>query len=405
MKAVDSRRATWRIIARTEVETTQADEQQAKDAKEHVARVEPDLQKVCDGVLALMDKKLVPSEISGEFKLFYYMMKGDYYRYCAEIATGDAKSKAAEDALVANAEATKVQKTVEILQVRYIDKTVDVPVVRQCQVLNIETVQKTVEVPQALFPDRVVDVPVVMQRQTPQVEKSDIPVPRVMVETLEAVERMQNCTGGHAVDVPVCVIKMNLAKKCLEMLAEITELNDDHKKFYEQFVKCMKLEIAELLRFNTSEPGDEQISFKEYVDRMKERQNEIYYITGESIAVVSSSSFWENLRKKGYEVLYVADPVDEYALHHFKEFDGTKLKPTTKGGLDFGDHDERNKLEELKIEFKPWRKLMKEALGDKVEEVIANDRIVDSLCVLTMSEHGLSANMERIAQQPSGSQQ
>ena len=169
------------------------------------------------------------------------------------------------------------------------------------------------------------------------------------------------------------------------------------------------------LRFNTSKSGDEQISFKEYVDRMKEGQNDNCHITGESIAVVFPSSLREHLRKKGHEVLRGADPVDEYAVQQLKEFDGTKLKPTTKEGLDFGDQDEKKTLEELKIEPEPLRKLMKEALGDKVEEAIVNDRIVDSLCFLTMSEHSLSADMERImkAQAPrdnsmhfaSGSQQ
>ena len=98
------------------------------------------------------------------------------------------------------------------------------------------------------------------------------------------------------------VIKNNLVKKCLEMFAEIAEKKDDYEKFYEQFVECMKLgiransvedfETAELLRFNTSKSRDEQISLKEYIDRMKEGQNDIYYITGESIAVVSSSPFF-----------------------------------------------------------------------------------------------------------------
>merc|ERR1711916_415283 len=144
-------------------------------------------------------------------------------------------------------------------------------------------------------------------------------------------------------------------------------------KFYEQFGKCLKLgihedstnraKIAELLRFRTSKSGDEQISLKEYVDRMKEGQNDIYYITGESIAVVSSSPFLENLRKEG---------------------------------LDIGDEDEKKKLEELKAEFEPLTKLMKEVLGDKVEKVMVSDRIVDSPCVLTTSEYGWSANMERI---------
>merc|ERR1712054_199082 len=202
------------------------------------------------------------------------------------------------------------------------------------------------------------------------------------------------------------VIKKNLVKKCLEMFNEITEKKDDYKKFYEQFSKNIKLgihedstnraKVAELMRYHTSKSGDEQISFKEYVDRMKEGQNDIYYITGESIAAVSSSPFLENLRKKGLEVLYMVDPVDEYAVQQLKEFDGKKLKSTTKEGLDIADEDEKKKIEELKAEFEPLSKLMKEVLGDKVEKVMVSDRIVDSPCVLTTSEYGWSANMERI---------
>merc|ERR1711881_283653 len=202
------------------------------------------------------------------------------------------------------------------------------------------------------------------------------------------------------------VIKKNLVKKCLETWAEISEKKDDYKKFYEQFSKNIKLgihedstnrsKIAELMRYHTSKSGDEQISFKEYVDRMKEGQNDIYYITGESIQAVSSSPFLENLRKKGLEVLYMVDPVDEYAVQQLKEFDGKKLKSTTKEGLDIADEDEKKKIEELKAEFEPLTKLMKEVLGDKAEKVIVSDRIVDSPCVLTTSEYGWSANMERI---------
>ncbi|CAE8733002.1 unnamed protein product [Polarella glacialis] len=202
------------------------------------------------------------------------------------------------------------------------------------------------------------------------------------------------------------VIKKNLVKKCLEMFAEIAEKKDDYKKFYEQFGKCLKLGVHEdstnrtKVLFSQAAPrdssGDELISLKEYVDRMKEGQNDIYYITGESITQVSSSPFLENLRKKGLEVLYMVDPVDEYCVQQLKEFDGKKLKSTTKEGLDIEDEDEKKKLEELKAEFEPLTKLMKEVLGDKVEKVMVSGRMADSPCVLTTSEYGWSANMERI---------
>merc|ERR1712021_130719 len=202
------------------------------------------------------------------------------------------------------------------------------------------------------------------------------------------------------------VIKKNLVKKCLEMFAEIAEKKDDYKKFYEQFGKCLKLgvhedstnrtKVAELMRYHTSKSGDEMISLKEYVDRMKEGQNDIYYITGESMAAVSSSPFLETLRKKGLEVLYMTDPIDEYTVQQLKEFDGKKLKSTTKKGLDIEDEDEKKKLEEQKAEFEPLTKLMKEVLGDKVEKVVISSRMADSPCVLTTSEYGWSANMERI---------
>merc|ERR1712045_398033 len=144
-----------------------------------------------------------------------------------------------------------------------------------------------------------------------------------------------------------------------------------------------RTKVAEIMRYHSSKTGDEQISFKEYVDRMKEGQNDIYYITGESIAAVSSSPFLESLRKKGIEVLYMVDPIDEYAVQQLKEFDGKKLKSTTKEGLEIDDEDEK-------------KKLMKEVLGDKVEKVLISSRMADSPCVLTTSEYGWSANMERI---------
>ena len=202
------------------------------------------------------------------------------------------------------------------------------------------------------------------------------------------------------------VIKKNLVKKCLEMFTEITEKADDYKKFYEQFGKNLKLgihedstnraKLADLLRFQTSKSGDEAISLKEYCDRMKEGQNDIYYITGESIQGVSSSPFIETLRKKGLEVLYMVDPIDEYCVQQLKEYDGKKLKSVTKEGLDLDTEEEKKKTEELKAEYEPLCKLIKEVLGDKVEKVLIGTRIADSPVVLVTSEHGWSANMERI---------
>eukprot|EP00391_Amoebophrya_sp_Ameob2_P006982 CAMPEP_0178991764 /NCGR_PEP_ID=MMETSP0795-20121207/5720_1 /TAXON_ID=88552 /ORGANISM="Amoebophrya sp., Strain Ameob2" /LENGTH=709 /DNA_ID=CAMNT_0020683531 /DNA_START=158 /DNA_END=2287 /DNA_ORIENTATION=+ len=202
------------------------------------------------------------------------------------------------------------------------------------------------------------------------------------------------------------VIRKNLVKKCLEMFAEIAENNEDYKKFYEQFSKNLKLgihedttnrnKVAELMRYQTSKSGDDVVSLKEYVDRMKEGQEDIYYITGESIAGVDASPFIETLKKKGVEVLYMVDPIDEYCVQQLKEFDGKKLKSVTKEGLELEDEDEKKKLEEQKAEFENLCKLIKEVLGDKVEKVIVSNRVVESPCVLVTSEYGWSANMERI---------
>merc|ERR1712078_944131 len=127
------------------------------------------------------------------------------------------------------------------------------------------------------------------------------------------------------------VIRKNIVKKCVEMFNEIAEKKDDYKKFYEQFGKNIKLgihedstnraKLADLLRFQTSKSGDEAISLKEYCDRMKEGQNDIFYITGESVQAVSSSPFIEALRKKGFEILYMVDPIDEYCVQQLKEYD------------------------------------------------------------------------------------
>merc|ERR1712032_1257066 len=203
------------------------------------------------------------------------------------------------------------------------------------------------------------------------------------------------------------VIKKNLVKKCIEMFIEIAEKKDDYKKFYEQFGKNLKLgihedsqnrtKLADLLRFQTSKSGDEVISLKEYIDRMKDGQQDIYYITGESVATVSSSPFIESLRKKGTEVIYMVDPIDEYCVQQLKEYEGKKLISATKEGLKFEEDDEEKKaFEEAKKKTEALCKLFKEVLDDKVEKVVISNRLADSPCCLVTGEYGWSANMERI---------
>ena len=107
--------------------------------------------------------------------------------------------------------------------------------------------------------------------------------------------------------------------------------------------------LADLLRYQTSKSGEDLISLREYVDRMKEGQEDIFYITGESIEAVSASPFIETLRKKGYEVIFMVDPIDEYGVQQLKEYDGKKLKSVTKEGLDLDDEEEKKTMEELKV--------------------------------------------------------
>merc|ERR1711998_445797 len=203
------------------------------------------------------------------------------------------------------------------------------------------------------------------------------------------------------------VIKKNLVKKALEMFNEIAENAEDFNKFYEQFGKNLKLgihedsqnraKIAELLRYHSTKSGDEQTSLKEYVARMKEEQKDIYYITGESKKSVETAPFIEQLKKRGLEVLYMVDPIDEYAVQQLKEYDGKKLVAVTKEGLDLEKtEDEKKEFEEKKAACENLCKLIKEVLGDKAEKVVVTDRLASSPCCLVTGEYGWSANMERI---------
>jgi len=203
------------------------------------------------------------------------------------------------------------------------------------------------------------------------------------------------------------VIRKNLVKKCMELFEELAEDKENFKKFYEQFSKNLKLgvhedstnrkKIADLIRYHTSASGEDQVSFKEYVSRMKENQKHIYYITGENRDQVSNSSFVERVKKRGLEVIFMTEPIDEYVVQQLKEYDGKQLVSVTKEGLELPEDDEETKKRESdKAKFEGLCKIMKDILDKKVEKVVVSNRLVESPCCIVTSQYGWTANMERI---------
>lgn len=203
------------------------------------------------------------------------------------------------------------------------------------------------------------------------------------------------------------VIRKNLVKKCIELFEELTEDKDNYKKFYEQFSKNIKLgihedssnrnKLSDLLRYHTSASGDEVCSLKDYVGRMKETQKHIYFITGENKEQVANSSFVERVKKRGFEVVYMTEPIDEYVVQQMKEFDGKQLVSVTKEGLELPeDEEEKKKREEDKAKYENLCKVMKNILDNKVEKVVVSNRLVNSPCCIVTSQYGWTANMERI---------
>ncbi|KAL7642891.1 UNVERIFIED_CONTAM: hypothetical protein RMT77_006180 [Armadillidium vulgare] len=203
------------------------------------------------------------------------------------------------------------------------------------------------------------------------------------------------------------VIRKNLVKKTLELLDELTEEKESYKKFYDNFSKNIKLGIhedssnrkrlADYLRYHTSSSGDEMCSLKDYISRMPENQKHIYYITGETKEQVSNSAFVEKVRNRGFEVVYMIEPIDEYCVQQLKEYEGKQLIAVSKEGLELPEDEvEKKKFEENKTKFEGLCKVMKDILDKKVEKVVISNRLVSSPCCIVTSQYGWTANMERI---------
>nr|XP_029521786.1 endoplasmin-like isoform X1 [Oncorhynchus nerka] len=203
------------------------------------------------------------------------------------------------------------------------------------------------------------------------------------------------------------VIRKKLVRKTLDMIKKIAE-EQYNEKFWKAFGTNIKLgviedhsnrtRLAKLLRFQTSNSDTVLASLEQYVERMKEKQDKIYFMAGTSRQEAESSPFVEKLLKRGYEVLYLTEPVDEYCIQALPEFDGKRFQNVAKEGVKFDESDKtKEKREGLEKEYEPLTTWMKDsALKDKIEKAVLSQRLTNSPCALVASQYGWSGNMERI---------
>merc|ERR1719160_1980042 len=198
--------------------------------------------------------------------------------------------------------------------------------------------------------------------------------------------------------------------------AEEAEDNEDYLKFWKEFNKAIKLglyeessnrtKLAKLLRFQTSKSGDNWTSLEKYISRMAKGQKNIYYISAENKEAAEKSPYLERFRKKGIEVLYYTDPIDEYAMPQLTEFKGFQFMGANKENLKFDDDaEDEAKVKKLGETHKKLTDWAKETLGSKVEKVVISNRLLETPAIIVSSQYGWSTNMERIMKaQTMGSQ-
>ncbi|XP_072407955.1 endoplasmin [Chiloscyllium punctatum] len=203
------------------------------------------------------------------------------------------------------------------------------------------------------------------------------------------------------------VIRKKLVRKTLDMIKKIAEEKYEDE-FWKEFGTNIKLgviedhsnrtRLAKLLRFQSSNHETKRTSLEQYLERMKEKQDKIYFMAGSSRKEVESSPFVERLLKKGYEVLYLTEPVDEYCIQALPEFDGKRFQNVAKEGLKFDESEKaKEKHEAMEKEYEPLLTWLKDkALKDKIEKAVLSQRLTDSPSALVASQYGWSGNMERI---------
>ena len=210
-------------------------------------------------------------------------------------------------------------------------------------------------------------------------------------------------------------MKTASVKRVLSLLEDLAKNEpSQYETFWREFGRVLKEGVGEdfinkeriggLLRFATTHhEGDNQtVSLAEYVGRMKDGQDSIYYITADSFSAAQHSPHLEIFRKKNVEVLLLHDRVDEWLVAHLNEFDGKTLQSVTKGDLNLGELASENEVEKVEAkkktadEFKPTLERIQQALGDKAKEVRLTDRLTESPACLVTEQDGMSANLERV---------